>query len=103
MLVGESFFRSHIFYQVLRIWYNRTPRTVRDLRTMLKEAEARRFVEKGPHDHVLNGTKPAYHTSGTGRHFTQKITLILLESHCPMRDCLCTKAVLSLKYQVIFS
>ena len=34
---------------------------------MLKEAEARGFVEKDTHDIVFNGTQPAYLTSGMGR------------------------------------
>ena len=60
------------------MWYNRTAPTVRDLRTMLKEAEAKGFVEKDAHDLVLNGTQPAYFTSGTGQHFAPKLCVLKL-------------------------
>ena len=36
---------------------------------MLKEAEAPGFVEKDAHDLVLNGTQPAYLTSGMAADF----------------------------------
>ena len=41
---------------------------------MLKEAEARGFVDKGTHDLVLNGTEPAYLSPGTDEFFSPKAT-----------------------------
>ena len=56
-----------LFNQVLTAWRNTKSPSIKDLRTILNQAETRGFVQKGTQDVVLNGAQPTGPTIGTGR------------------------------------
>ena len=41
--------------QILRAWYNKTRRKMKDLYSLLLEAERLGFVQRGTHEHLVNG------------------------------------------------